>query len=190
MTKLIYDSRIFQPLFTGLGKFYLWCARWQIVGEVPKHKKFVAIAAPHTSNWDFPTFMAVVGALRLRVRFVGKHTLFEGVLGKLFYWLGGMPVNRDASEAGDIIGAVVEMFESHDELILGIAPEGTRSSTTRWKTGFYRIAQQANVPIELLFLDASTRKLGFLGSFYVSGDQEKDIAEIQEKYSKFQGLKK
>lgn len=188
--KLIYDSRIFRPILYALGKLVLSLGRWRVVGEVPDVKKFIAIAAPHTSNWDFPVFMSLVGVWSLRVRFIGKHTLFKPPHGWFFYWMGGMPVDRDSNKASDIVEVAAELFEKSDELILGLAPEGTRSHVTRWKTGFYRIALKAGVPIALIYIDSRTREIGFGKLFYPTGDQKADIEAIQAFYAGKQGIKK
>ncbi|NVJ98303.1 MAG: lysophospholipid acyltransferase family protein [Alphaproteobacteria bacterium] len=148
----------------------------------------VVIAAPHTSNWDFPVFMAAVGYLRLNVSFLGKHSLFSGPIGWLFYWLGGIPVDRDANTAKDIVGQAVAAFDERDELVLGIAPEGTRSKVTKWKTGFYRIALGAGVPILTAYVDSRTKEIGFGEPFEPTGDMEADIAALQAFYTDKQGI--
>jgi len=187
-SKLIYDSRFFSGFLYYVGITFLKIGRWKLVGQVPDIPKFVAIAAPHTSNWDFPVFMAVVGAFRIRVRFFGKHTLFEGPLGWLFYWLGGVPVQRETKAAADMVTEAVTAFEANDQFILGIAPEGTRSKVERWKTGFYRIALAANAPILMAFLDSSKREVGVGELFYPTGDMEADMAHIRAFYATKQGI--
>ncbi|WP_308909674.1 lysophospholipid acyltransferase family protein [Pseudokordiimonas caeni] len=186
--KLIHDSRFFSGFLHHTGNLFLRLTGWKKVGEVPDIPKFVAIAAPHTSNWDFPIFMAVVGAFRVRARFFGKHTLFDGPFGWLFYWLGGVPVERDTRAAADMVEGAVKAFEAHDDFILGIAPEGTRSKVERWKTGFYRIAVAANVPILMAYLDASKKEVGLGPLFYPTGDMTADMAAIHAFYADKQGI--
>ena len=118
---------------------------WTIAGQLPHDRKFVIMGASHTSNWDFLVFLGAVHALDRRVHFIGKHSLFRWPLGGFMRALGGIPVDRSASQ--DLVGQVVAEFDAHDDFILVIAPEGTRSRTTRWKTGFYQIALKAGVPI-------------------------------------------
>lgn len=189
MSSLIYDSRFFAALLRAAGRLVLWLGRWKVVGVPPDIDRYVAVVAPHTSNWDFPVFMALVGYWRLRVRFLGKHTLFAGPAGWFFNWLGGISVRRESKDAAAMIDSAVGLFQTQEPLILGLAPEGTRSSVTRWKTGFYRIAVAANVPIVLAFLDAGRREIGFGRVFYPTGDQEKDIADIRAFYAAKRGLK-
>lgn len=186
---LIYDNRFFTGLLAGLSWLVLKIGRWRVVGEIPDVPKFIAIAAPHTSNWDFPVFMSLVGHWSLRVRFIGKHTLFKGPLGPLFYWLGGIPVDRDSPEAKDVIDVAVDLFEQSEELILGLAPEGTRGAVTKWKSGFYRIAVTAGVPIALVYLDSRTREIGFGQLFEPTGDRKADMAAIQAFYAGKKGIK-
>ena len=188
MRALVYDSVIFRPLLNFLGRAYLKLIGWKVVGPPPEIDKFVAIAAPHTSNWDFPIFMSLVGYFGIRVRYLAKDTLFQGLSGKLFYWLGGIPVVRDTRDAAALVDVAVDLFESESELILAIAPEGTRSNVTKWKSGFYRIAYAANVPIVMAYLDADKREIGFGTVFYPTGDRNKDMAEIKSFYAQKRGL--
>ncbi|MEX0299961.1 MAG: lysophospholipid acyltransferase family protein [Kordiimonas sp.] len=187
---LLYDNRFLSALLWGIGHLILKIGRWKVVGEVPAHNKYVCVVAPHTSNWDFPIFIGLVGALRIRGRYLGKHTLFESPLGWLFYYLGGIPVDRSSPNAADIVDQAVEAMEKDDRpLVLGIAPEGTRSGVSKWKTGFYRIAVAANLPIARAFLDTKTRQIGFGPTFYPTGDIKKDMAEIQAFFTDKQGIK-
>ncbi|WP_417449694.1 lysophospholipid acyltransferase family protein [Kordiimonas sp.] len=188
MSKLIYRNRLFVFLLDRIGRLVLRFGRWRVVGQVPKYPKFVAVAAPHTSNWDFPIFMAVVGVLRLQVRFLGKHSLFQGPLGRLFYWLGGIPVDRESSGVAGVVAQAEEVFAASPKLILGVAPEGTRSRVVKWKTGFYRIAVAANVPIVLVFLDSKTREVGIGPTFWPTGDMSGDLLKIQAFYADKAGI--
>jgi len=187
-TSVIYENRFFSALLYQTGRLFLKAFGWKVIGDFPKDAKFVAIAAPHTSNWDFPVFMAAVGYLRLHISFLGKHTLFKGPLGWFFYWLGGIPVVREGKSAADVVDRAVEEFEKRDRLILGLAPEGTRSKVTKWKTGFYRIAVQAGVPILPAYLDASIKEIGFGDLFYPTGDMEADLKALQAFYAGKQGI--
>ena len=53
----------------------------------------------------------------------------------------------DRSKHSNLVDQVVEIFGKSEEFIMTITPEGTRSYSPKWKTGFYRIAKKANVPI-------------------------------------------
>ena len=156
---------------------------WKLVNTPPNISKYVVIAAPHTSNWDFPIFMSVVGLLRLKVSFLGKHSLFKGFFGRIFFWLGGIPVERDTAAASAIVDQIVKTFQESDHLILGIAPEGTRTRVNKWKTGFYRIALAAKVPIVPAYLDSATKTLGFGPALLPGDDMGADLATLQAFYS-------
>jgi 1-acyl-sn-glycerol-3-phosphate acyltransferase len=160
-------------------------AGWKIEGSVPESERFVLIAAPHTSNWDFPFMMAVALGLRQKVYWMGKHTLFSGWKGPIARWLGGISVDRRNSH--DVVGQSIAQYGVQDKLILVIAPEGTRGSVRSWKTGFYHVANGANVPIVTGFLDYS-RKVGGVGpSILPTGDYEADMAKIWAFYSQIKG---
>ena len=174
--------------FRWMGKLIGWLSGYKVVTDLPDVKKVVVVAAPHTSNWDFPIFFSMVFHFNLRGRFIGKHTLFKGPLGWLMRWMGGMPVNRGSEGKADIIDQVVELFNQNDELLLGMAPEGTRSYIDHWKTGFYRIAVGANVPIMMAYLDSKTKTMGISEPFYPTGDMEADIATIQSFYADKEGI--
>ena len=181
--KLVYQS-IFIHVFYWISRILLLVMGYRFVGKLPTEKRLLAIAAPHTSNWDFPIFIAMVFTKRLEPRFLGKDTLFKGFLGPLMYWFGGFPVERSGPRAIDAIDTALELYRTHDELLLGMAPEGTRSKVMKWKTGFYRIAVEADVPILLAYLDAEKKIVGLRDElFYPTGDMKKDLAEIQAYYA-------
>lgn len=189
--KTIYDNRFFAWLLHWFGKTFLWINGWTVHGAEAPEKKIVVIAAPHTSNWDFPIFMAYVGYSRLRVTYLGKDTLFQTpILGRLFYYLGGIPVERQGRKAANAMDAAVKAINESDEIVLGIAPEGTRSKVKKWKSGFYRIAEAADVSIGFAYLDTKTKVIGIHPTpFKPTGDMNADIKIIQEFYADKQGVK-
>lgn len=164
-----------------VGRMMLRLLRWRIGPGLPDLAKAVIITAPHSSNWDFPVGIAVVFALRLDVRFVGKVELFRGPLGPLMRWLGGLPVNR--KHPVGLIEQTVAMFQEREALLLAVAPEGTRKPVARWKSGFHRIALAAGVPIVPGYFDNRRREVGFGAPFYPTGDAEADIAALRAFYA-------
>jgi 1-acyl-sn-glycerol-3-phosphate acyltransferase len=147
---------------------------WAPEGSLPAARKFVLAGAQHTSNWDFLVFVGTIDALGRRVRFMGKHTLFRWPLTSLMCGLGGVPVDRGARK--DMVAQMVDQFAAHDDFILVVAPEGTRSKTDRWRTGFYRIALDAGVPIVCAAPDYARRR-GVIGPTIVpTGDFQRDMA--------------
>ena len=187
-SRVIHNNRFFSALLNAYGRAFLKLSGWQVVNPPPDIPKFVAIAAPHTSNWDFPIFMAAVGQLKLNISFLGKHTLFEGLFGWFFYWLGGIPVKREGDAASAIVDQVVSAFNESDHLILGIAPEGTRTQVKKWKTGFYRIALGAGVPIVPSYVDSTNKTIGFGPTFLPTGDIDADLLVLQSFYADKRGV--
>jgi 1-acyl-sn-glycerol-3-phosphate acyltransferase len=153
---------------------------WRIEGAFPDVARAVLIVAPHTSNWDFLTGVWVKLALRLRVSFVGKHTLFWWPLGAVMRWLGGIPVDRQA--AAGFVDEAARALREAERLILVIAPEGTRRRAEKWKSGFYRIAETAGVPIVLVAFDYPRRAVRLGPLFTPTGDYETDLPAIRSHY--------
>lgn len=168
-----------------LARLFLRLAGWQVEGERPASKRYVMLGAPHTSNWDFIYMLAMARVLGIRVRWVGKHTLFRWPFGGLMRKLGGIPVNR--ASPGNFVNTVVSAFANEPEFELLIPPEGTRHFRPYWKSGFYRIAKAAGVPVVMAYVDY-TRKAGGVGpSFMPSDDVTKDMDIIREFYANIRG---
>ncbi|MFQ3201778.1 MAG: 1-acyl-sn-glycerol-3-phosphate acyltransferase [Zhongshania sp.] len=181
-TLTVFNTPIVRSFFCILFKILTRLRGWEVVGEKPSHKKYVLIAAPHSSNWDFPTMMGAAFVLGLDVHWIGKHTLFpKGIVGFVMRWFGGISIDR--GKANNTVDQIIEQYALRDDLLVLIAPEGTRSKVDNWKAGFYHIAVGAGVPIYLSFLDTRKRQTGIGKVFYPSGDYEKDLAEIKAFYS-------
>jgi len=145
----------------------------------------VVIAAPHTSNWDFPIGILAAWAIELNASWLGKHSLFRWPLGWYFRRIGGVPVRRDGGQ--QYIRQLTELFNSSERLVLALAPEGTRSKTDHWKTGFHAIARAANVPITMAWFDYPGKVVGMGGMFYPGEDIEADFRRIREFYKDKRG---
>ncbi|MFQ5547078.1 MAG: lysophospholipid acyltransferase family protein [Woeseia sp.] len=156
---------------------------WKIEGSVPALDKAVYIAAPHTSNWDGFWLIVAKIAFGLEAKFLAKHTLFWWPLGAILARLGAIPIDR--SRGAGIVGELIERFRQNDRLALALAPEGTRRWMPYWKTGFYRVAVGAEVPIVLGFIDYGSKKMGIGGTYEPTGDQEKDLDYLRKFYSRF-----
>jgi 1-acyl-sn-glycerol-3-phosphate acyltransferase len=168
-----------------IGRLGLRLMRFRFVGPLPSESRFVLIGVPHTSNWDFVLGMLMLFRLGLRVHWIGKHTLFRAPFGGIMRWLGGIPINRSAPEG--FVNQIVAAFDGNDRFIVGLSPEGTRKKVERWKTGFYRIAVGASVPIALGVFDFGSREMRLDRMFYPTGDMEADIAEIRASYEGIRG---
>lgn len=149
-------SRIVRRIIMVL---YRWKG-WKIDGGLPRElQKYVIAGAPHTSNWDFVFFTGATAEEGIEPNFMGKHTLFQGVMKNFMYDMGGIPVDR--SKRANVTQQVAEEYARRDHLALVIAAEGTRSSNGEWRSGFYNIARAANVPIVAAWVDNDTNTLGF-----------------------------
>jgi 1-acyl-sn-glycerol-3-phosphate acyltransferase len=186
MRTTVFSTPIITPFLRLLAIAGLSLIGWRTRGEELEHQRFVLIGAPHTSNWDFPLMLLVVLKLRLKVFWMGKHTLFPFGFGWLMKWLGGIPINRSASH--NVVNETVRQYQENDELVVLIPPEGTRSRVERWKTGFYHIANNAGVPILLGYVDAANKEAGFADFFTPSGDIDRDMQEIRAFYANKQGI--
>lgn len=170
-----------------LSRIILKLLGWHIDVTLPEEKKFVIIGAPHTTNWDLPIGLLCFWSVPVHITWVGKKQLFIGPFNYFFRALGGIPIDRSVHTG--FIDQIARQFDAREEMILGLTPEGTRSRTEYWKTGFYYIALTANVPICLAYIDFPSRTVGFGEMFYPSGDIEKDFEIIktfyQDKTGKF-----
>ena len=185
MHRTIFNTPLINTLMHWISRLILRLLGWQIEGKAPAAPKYVLIAAPHTSNWDFPFTLMVCFALRMPVYWMGKASLFPPVLGGIMRWLGGIPVER--SRQGNLVQSTVDAFQRSTRLTVIIPPEGTRSKVTHWKTGFYYIAQGAGLPIALGFLDFKRKRAGVERLFEVTGDIEADMVKIQAFYANITG---
>ena len=170
-------------LRAALGRLMLRAMGWRVGAGLPDLPKAVIIAAPHSSNWDFFVGVATMFALRLDVRFIGKAELFRGPAGPVMRWLGGLPVDRKRPEG--VVEQAVARFAGQEQLLLAVAPEGTRKPVTKWKSGFYRIALGAGVPIIPGHFDNGHRVIGFLPPFHPTGDFEADLQTLRALYAPF-----
>ncbi len=169
-----------------LGRLLFRTLGWSFPGSIPDIPKAVIIVAPHTSNWDFVIGAAAMLAMDLDTRFLGKHTLFTGPLGAFMRFLGGIPVDRSGGGKG-VVEDMVARFEASDQLILSLAPEGTRKAVAQWKTGFHRIALAAGVPIVATALDWGRHEIRFREPFQPTEDVAGDIGELQRFFADSRG---
>ncbi|MBC7619906.1 MAG: lysophospholipid acyltransferase family protein [Candidatus Saccharibacteria bacterium] len=187
MHTTIFETPVVKSVLRGLSIAFLKLTGWKVVGSLPLHaKKSVLIAAPHTSNWDLPYTLMVAFTLRLNVHWMGKESLFKPPFRGVMMWLGGIPVRRES--ANNLVAASAEVIRAADgPLQLIVQPEGTRSKSRTWKTGFYYIAQSAQVPIVMAYLDYA-HKVGGLGPVFIpTGDIDADMVAIKAFYAPFKG---
>jgi 1-acyl-sn-glycerol-3-phosphate acyltransferase len=183
--RTLFNTPVVFHIFYAIAWLGLRIAGWKIKGSPPDLPKYVVIAYPHTSNWDFPLGVAVCILYRIKVYWLGKDSLFKGPVGPVMKWLGGIPIDR--SESSDVVQQTISKFHQSNEMIIALAPEGTRSRVREWKTGFYHIAAGAKVPIVLGYFDYAKKEVGCLESFKPSGNMDQDMVSIKTAYQGIEG---
>lgn len=162
-------------------------SRWRLVSEPAPDRPTVLIGAPHTSNWDFVFMLAITWRLNMHFRWLGKKSLFRGWRGPIMRRLGGIPVDRDAPSG--VISEVMARIRSGDVFGLVVTPDGTRSGNTHWKSGFYRIAREANLPITLGYVDRTTMTTGLGPTLELTGDVSHDMDRVRAFYADKSGAR-
>jgi len=157
---------------------------WKIIHDFPKLKKYVVIAAPHTSWQDFPIAIMAKFIKGAKVNYIGKASLFKPPFGFFFRWLGGAPVDR--SKNNNVVDGIVDIFNSREQFVLGLSPEGTRKKVTEFRTGFYYVAKGANVPIVMATLDFEHKQIKIAEPYHLTDNMEADFEHF---YTYFRGIK-
>ena len=187
MHRTIFTTPGVNSLLRAFSLAFLKLTGWTIEGSLPPGAaKSVLIAAPHTSNWDLPYTLMVAFALRLNIYWMGKESIFKPPFRGLMMWLGGIPVDR--SQSNNLVAASADAIRAADGPVqLIVPPEGTRSKTRYWKTGFYYIATTAQVPIVMAYMDYAAKRSGLGPVFHPTGDIEQDMAAVKAFYAPFKG---
>lgn len=154
---------------------------WTAFGEVPEPRRFIIIAAPHTSNWDFVYYIGLTQSLGITPHFMAKTALFRWPMKNFMLDMGGVPVDR--SHGGNYVQAMIDEFSRRKEFMLTIAPEGTRGAVRKWKTGFYHIAMGANIPLVVGSMDYAKKSGGLGPMIWPTGDYDADMARLAEIYA-------
>jgi 1-acyl-sn-glycerol-3-phosphate acyltransferase len=167
------------------ARLWMFVFGWDTEGDHPQVEKAVIIAAPHTTNWDLPHMIAAAWIFRVKISWMGKHTLFKPPFGWFMRLLGGVPVDRRAP--GGLVKHVAETFGQHDKLLLAVPPSGTRSKRDRWKSGFYWIAHTAQIPVVCGYLDYGRKKACLGYTFVPTGDIKADMDKVRAFYAGVKG---
>lgn len=174
------------------GRFVLRLGGWTIVGDFPDLPRLVILVAPHSSAWDGIWGLAAKLAMGMDVKFMGKAELFRGpigwILGPMLRFLGGFPVDR--RNARGVVEQATARIHRGDHGWLVLAPEGTRRHVTQWKSGFWRIARAAEVPVLCIYFHYPKREIGIGPVFQLSDDMESDMARIRAWYRPWQGKRR
>lgn len=160
-----------------LGRSILGAMGWRLEGELPNLKKAILIGGPHTSNWDLFLAMGSMLTMGLKFSWLMKREAFFWPFGRLWKALGGIPIDRKAQK--DIIGQVKDWFDSQDAIWLGLTPEGTRSRVEQYKTGYLRMAAEVGVPLFLVGIDSTQKRVVLDRLWHPKGDIATDNAEIK-----------
>jgi len=168
-----------------IGKAAMKITGWKTNGHFPEDERVVLVAGPHTSNWDFVLAISLILSLDVNFHWVGKHSIFKKGFNGLLRKMGGIPVNRATPEA--LMQEIQNVTNRYKGFLIIIAPEGTRQKVERLKSGFLRIAKDTNSRIMMAGVDFSNKTIELGDFFSPSGDVEKDLKDIQEYFSSFNG---
>lgn len=175
-------------MFRRLIARIFWAfSRWKLVGSPAPNRPTVLIGAPHTSNWDFVLMLSIAWRLGIDMRWLGKKSLFAGWRGPIMRSLGGIPVDR--ADPGKVVTDVVAQVQAGEVFGLVVTPDGTRGSNTYWKSGFYRIAREAHMPVTLGFVDRTTMTTGLGPTIELTGDVAADMDSIRAFYADKAGFR-
>lgn len=171
-------------------RLFMKLAGWKVDPNLPEgaHNS-VMLAAPHTSNWDFPYTIAAFNILKIDVRYTIKKEFNVFLIGWILRKLGAIWIDRSPKAKGEkrlsMVDAMANLFEERNgkPLVVLVTPEGTRSLRTKWKTGFYHVALKANVPISMGYVDFENKVAGVGKLIHPTGDIEKDMREVMAFYS-------
>jgi 1-acyl-sn-glycerol-3-phosphate acyltransferase len=156
-------------------------AGWRFEGEKPPEKKYVALAWPHTSNWDGLLLVALTQSIGLSMSWMIKNDWVKGPMGIALKKVGAVAIDR--SGAHNVVQEMIDAFAKDDELVLVIPPEGTRRRSETWRSGFYHIARGANVPVVPGYLDYGRKRAGLGPAIHLTGDVKADMDKIRAFYA-------
>jgi 1-acyl-sn-glycerol-3-phosphate acyltransferase len=170
-----------------IARVFWLCSRWTLKSEPAPTRPTVLIGAPHTSNWDFVLMLAIAWRLGIPVHWLGKASLFRGWRGPIMRAIGGIPVDRD--NPARIVADTVAQVQAGEAFGLVVTPEGTRGAGSYWKSGFYRIAREAHLPVTLGYVDRTTMTTGLGLTIELTGDVHADMERIRAFYADKSGLR-
>jgi 1-acyl-sn-glycerol-3-phosphate acyltransferase len=164
-----------------IARIFWTFSRWKLVTEPAPTRPTLLIGAPHTSNWDFVLMLAIAWKLGVDFRWLGKKRLFAGWRGPIMRALGGIPVDR--ADASRVVDEIVARIRAGEVFSLVVTPDGTRGGNTRWKSGFYRIARDTDMPVTLGYVDRTTMTTGLGPTLSLTGDIPADMDRIRAFYA-------
>ena len=159
---------------------------WKLEGELPDLKKYIILGGPHTSNWDFILAMSIVWIKEAPVNVIAKQELFKFPLGIIMRAMGLLPIGRKKSQ--NQVDAIAEMYNSREQFIIALSPEGTRKKVDRLKSGFYHIALKADLPVVIVSVNEPTKTLIIQKPYYNTGDKDTDFKHFNHMFKSYTGM--
>lgn len=181
--RTIFDGFIVRYIFKFICFIIFKVLGWRKLPSIPEGSG-IAIAAPHTSNWDFVFALSAAILSNIKIYFSIKDSWCRRPLvGSFILWLGAIPIDRSKGAHGqaDKIRCFIENYQGQRAIFL-FTPEGTRGNVRKWKTGFYHVAQASGLPLFLAKVDYIKKEAGVFHSFQLTGHKRDDIQAIQESY--------
>lgn len=167
---------------------FSWKARgWKLLGKKPSVPKYLLVVAPHTTNQDFFYYLWLSVGYNIHPYFIAKKDIFNGLQGPIMRSLGGIAIDRTASF--DVVDKAAEEFRSNEEMVMAILPEGTRKKRPYWKSGFYYIALEGEVPIVMVSMNFKEKWIKMSEPYTLTGEQDRDLDVIRAFYSDAYGIK-
>ena len=161
---------------------------WKIKGEKAPDKKLMIVVMPHTSNWDFPIGILVRWKMGIDVKFVGKSSLFKSPYGFIMRALGGYPVERNpAKKKGSVVTQIINIVNNEDEIKITFTPEGTRSKVERLRSGFYTIAKETGIKIQLVAMDYLSKTVYFDKPHTPAPTLQEELELMKKFYKGYEG---
>lgn len=171
-----------------LSGWFFRFSRWDlVVEEKTPSNGAILVGAPHTSYWDFALMLAIAGQTGMKFHFLGKDSLFRGPMGPIMRAFGGIPVER--SKPHGLVEQMVERIRRDDSFFLAITPKGTRAKRDYWHSGFYVIAQETGLPLQMCFVDSRTNTTGLGPVLIATGDVRADMDKVRAFFADKTGIR-
>ena len=185
MRNTVHDTFIGKTFMRWLALIIFKVSGWKAAGQRPSLPKYVIIAAPHTSNWDFVYTICLAFILGIKPLIMMKRAWFRWPMAPFLRWLGAFPIDRSGSQ--NVVAQSIQAFNEHTRMVMVVPPSGTRKKVMYWKTGFYHIARGAGVPVVLGYLDYRQKVGGIGPTVHITGHMEADMKTIRGFYADIKG---
>ncbi len=176
---------------SAVARKLLYLFGWQVIFSGLPSQQGVIIGYPHTSNWDFIVMVMVKWATGLQVQFLAKKSLFHYPLFNLWLrQLGGIPIDRSSQHGvvGDMLALFAKAKQEGVYLWLALSPEGTRKFTNGWRSGFYQVALQSDVPLCTVRIDYGQKMVDFSTCLRLSGNEAADYEALAKAFDGAKGF--